>query len=76
VEVFKYAKSSASLRLVNRGRKPFGSKELLTIGNRPVFAPAEIDRHVVHSICMNYYEIFVARLRSDARRIKMAELYS
>ena len=67
MELFEYTKGSASLRLVNGGRKPFSSKELLMVGNRPVFAPAEIDRHIVYSICMNHYKIFVARLRRNAR---------
>ena len=76
MKVFEYAKSGTGLRLVDSGRKPFGPKKLLTIGNRPVFAPAEIDRHEVYTVRMNDYEIFVSGLRNNAWGIDMAELYS
>ena len=75
MEVFEHAKSGAGLRLVNGGRKPFGPKKLLTIGDRPVFAAAEIDCHVVYTVCMNNYEIFMSGLRRNTWRIEMAELY-
>ena len=76
MEVFEHAKSGAGLRLVNGGRKPFGPKELLTIGYCSVFAAAEVDCHVVYTICMNNYKIFMSGLRRNARRIEMTELYS